>query len=210
MKRLKGVFGILMIAVALCGIFAWESFGRDRVLNEDVLVAIGQISEGEEISVEMLCVKSVNSENLIDGAFKEKDLKKVIGRTLRQDVAKNSQISEIFLHSDELLLRKKETIFPIKNQWIDSISSSLRRGDKISLYTKDANEKIGEFVVAFVKDAQDKEIKSDGKGAEKRILERINGEGIIRYIEIIATLSQYKEILEFVENGSKLLIIQEI
>ena len=207
MKKTKQIIGIILIVVAVAALVFWETEGRDRVMTFKVLVASEDIMEGELITRQMLGVVSSMPETLIEGAFAPDDISKIEGKEAAAPISRNQQISEALLRAPNEKSVDKRSPFLIKNEWIDSRSSSLRRGDTVEIYSRDGNHFIGDFEVVFVKDAGDKEITDD---APSDIRERTNGSGIIDHLEILTDMEEYQKLVLFLDStGEKLLIVQK-
>ena len=206
MKRTKQVIGILLIIFAVAALVYWETDGRDRVVTKKILVAAEDIIEGELITRKMLKTVNAMPDSVIPGAFTPEDGHMAEGKEAARTISKNQQISELLLR--EPLEKNVDLLSPflIKSDWIDSRSSSLRRGDIIAMYNRDGSYYLGDFEVVFVKDAGDKEITDAGQSG---IRERVAGSGVIDHLEILTRVEEYQEIVNYIEeSGEKLLIVQ--
>ena len=219
MKKTKQVIGILLIIVALTALVYWEKDGRDRIMTVKVLVAHEDIMKGDIIKKQMLGVVSTMPETVVAGALKPEEISKALGKEAVQPIAKNQQISGTLFREPEEKTTERLSPYLIKSEWIDSRSSSLRRGDVIDIYSRDGDSYFGEFEIVFVKDSNDKEILDvniDGTGTARQagqgseIRNRVSGSGVIDHIEILTELDEYRKIVQFIENKEdKLLIVQK-
>jgi len=219
MKRTKQIIGILLIVFSVAALVYWEADGRNRMMTEKVLIATENIAKGELITGQMLGPVSAMPQTLIDGAFKPEEAYKAVGKEASQDIAKNQQISGRLLLEPSVAIKNKLSPYLIKADWIDSRSSSLRKGDTIDIYSRDGGFYLGEFEVIFVKDVNDKEIVDiidDDTGFAKQgrqgggIGGRTHASGVIDHLEILTGLDEYKKILKFVDTaGEQLLIVQK-
>ena len=219
MKRTKQIIGAALIVFAIAAIVYWETAGRDQIMTEKVLVAGADIAKGEKITGQMLSTANAIPETVVAGALKPDEINKVEGKVAAQAVAKNQQISGSLLGDPGEEAASKLSPYLIKSEWIDSRSSSLRRGDTVEIYSRDGSIIIGAFEVVYVKDASDKEITdivSEDLGyvrqgrPERGIRDRAYGSGVVDHIEILAELDNYKRILKFIDTaGEKLLIVQK-
>lgn len=218
-KKTKQIMGVLLIFIAIAGLAYWEMVGRDKIMTEKVLVACVDILQGDILAEEMLSVASVIPESVISGAMKPEEIKKALGKKASQTIIKNQQISRYQLGDPVEREKDKRSPYLIKGDWIDSMSSSLRRGDKIEIYNRDGQVYLGDYEVLYVKDAQDKEITdiisedlsyvTQGR-RESGIRDRAYGNGVVDHIEILAELNHYQKILAFVDAmEEKLLIVQK-
>jgi hypothetical protein len=119
-------------------------------------------------------------------------------------------VSEYF-SEDTFYLRKGESPFVIKPEWISMRSSSLRRGDWVDLYEDREHTLIGTFRVAFVKDSNEVEVRNVGEGNNNSALDRTDASAIISHIEIISDLDGYEKVLAQVSGVSPagLIVVQK-
>ena len=195
MKKTKQIIGILLIVLAVSALTYWETDGRNRLLTEKVVVASESIMEGDIITKQMLRVAAALPETVIDGALRPDEIDKALGKEASQGLVKNQQIAATHIREQGEAKKEKLSPFLIKAEWIDSLSSSLRKGDVISIYNGDGSFYFGDFEAVYVKDANDREI-TDG--------------GVIDHLEILTVLAEYQKIRGRVDKaGEKLLIIQK-
>ncbi len=222
MTKLKNILGITLIILAVAGLVYWEMDGRERLLTDAVLVAKQDIPENTLITENMITRIGVTDDSKIKGALGPNALHNLMTKKTKQFIPQNAQLSENFFYADDFYLRPGESIFVIKPEWISMVSSSIRQGDKISLYSEDGMTKIGTFTTAFVKDAAVREVKNsvqeeNGLAATAKtsnkdnLLSRTDATSVVTHIEIIATLMDYKSILQQVSGASPklIMIIQE-
>lgn len=195
----------MLIVIAVGGIIFWETIGREVIIYEEVVVAAKDIYQGDIIKKEMLTTKAFQKGNTLKKSIKKESMQNIIGQKSIYNIPENAQITEDFFYCNDFYLKNNESIYVLKPEWIHSMSASIRRGDKVSLFTFDDLEKIGSFRVAFVKDSNDREVKTVESEGDT-LLERTDGTAMIQYIEIICNINQYKNILEKIEE-KKLLII---
>ena len=219
MKKAKQIIGILLIIFAVAALIYWEKDGRDRIMTIKVLAAGEDIMKGDIITKQMLSTVSSMPETAVAGAFRPDEINKALGKEALMPIAENQQITDALLRAPEEKAADDLSPFLIKSEWIDSRSSSLRRGDIIEIYSRDGSSGFGQFEVLFVKGNDDKEIIETGyedAAAGRRagqgigIRDRVHGSGIIDHIEILTGLDEYREILKFIDNTKdKLLIVQK-
>ena len=194
-KKTKQIIGILLIISAIAALVYWETGGRNRVMTVRVLAAGENIEQGAIMTKQMLFVVNAMPETVIEGALAPGDIHKIEGKEAALYIAKNQQISGLFLREPEKQKTKKQSPFLIKSEWIDSRSSSLRKGDIISMYSRDGSYYLGDFETACVKDAADKEIVENG---------------IVDHFEVLTDIGGYQNILHFIDtSGEKLLVVQK-
>jgi hypothetical protein len=205
-----------LIISAVAALVYWETDGRSRIVTKKVLVASQNIMEGEIITRQMLATVNAMPETVIAGAFTPDEVYKIEGKEASQNIAKSGQISGLSLREPSEAVKDKRSPYVIKPEWIDSRSSSLRRGDVIKIYNRDGSHYFGDFEVVFVKDIGDKEV-TDMVGEDGRygshvsdIRSRAHSSGIISHLEILTELGEYQKILQFIDNTEeKLLIVQK-
>lgn len=192
MKKRRIVIAIMFMAIGAAGLIFWEIIGRDYVMYDPVLVLSDDVVQGEILKEEKVRVKKVAKDNIIKGALKEKDKNKIIGKTSKQLLVKNSQMNIKYFSAEDGHIEKDESIYKIKGEWIGNCSASVRKGDRVDIYSDDGSH-LGLYRVAFVKDEQGREIESIKKQNEE-VLERTAATGVINSIEIIAKKENYEAI----------------
>ncbi len=214
MKRIKSVIGILLIILSVAGLFLWEWKGRNVILLEDVLVATKEIVKGTTVDGSMFTTKGVSKDNLLKSALTPEDVRMLDGKVTSQYIAENGQIIMDYFRDDEFCLKPEESVFVIKPDWVDMRSSSLRRGDAVDIYSTAEGNLIGSYLVAFVKDEAEREVRDASLESQdvtdKEILQRLDSTSSIDHIEIIATLGEYEEIVSYTNGAtsSALIIVQ--
>lgn len=223
MRKLKSIVGIVLIVLSVAGLVYWEMDGRERLLTDIVLVANQDIMGNVVMTESMISKIGVTHDTKIKGALGARALSALIDQRTKEFIPQNAQLSINYFYADEFYLKDEESIYVLKPDWISMISSSVRQGDKVGLYTEDGLSKIGAFRVAFVKDAAIREVKDavqgeNGLGAlaaqpgnEDKLLARTDATSVATHIEIIATLEDYQRILQHVsgESPKLIMIIQE-
>ncbi len=214
MKRFKSILGILLIILSIAGLLFWEWKGRDVIFMEEVLVAKEAIQKGTEVNSSMFITTGVPKENLLSGALIPDEINRIQGKVVSQFIAGNDQIIMDYFRTSEFYLAEDESIFVIEPEWVVMRSSSLRRGDVVDIYSNNGGGLIGTFMLAFVKDEVEREVKDVGDEThsyiEQDILKRTDSTSVIDHIEIITTLSEYEKLVSYVnaEIPSSLIIVQ--
>ncbi len=210
MRFVKPLIGVFLILVAAGGLIYWEIQGRQMIMQEQVAVAARPLMPGEKVSHEMISIVSVDHNSVMDGALNGNNIKSVQGKLVKQYIPKNAQVSAAYFTCENIDLPEGNSIFMLKPGWIDGRSSSLRKGDRIEIYDDFGEIYFGTFKVAFVKDDADMEVASTANDENSGfILERKDSTGSVSCIEIITTVQKYSEIVRFIEEtGKGLLIVQ--
>lgn len=210
MKGLRTWIGILLIVASVCGLLFWEMKGREILLMDQVFVAVERIPIGKEVKSKQFKLAFVLRENKVHGAFTSEEHRLLQGKVTAQIIEKNQQVTMNAFCKERIPIEEGKSIFVIKPEWIDSRSSSLRRGDLVDFYLTETGSFVGRFVVAFVKDEKEKEVKNEESVGKDYFLERTDATSKISHIEIIAALNEYETIRRMVETSSQggLLLVQ--
>ena len=212
-KWIKTLIGIILILSAVGGIIFWELQGRETLLMERVIVAKDEINIGTLIEENMLQVVSIPKDIIINNPIKIIDLKIIIGKISKQYIAKNSQLSLAFFQDVRFRIENDESVYVIKPEWIEMISSAVRSGDMVEIYSKDRKIKMGEYMVAFVKDTSFREVKSVSENKdENNILKRMDSNSFVSFIEIKTSFEQYGKIMDYINLSieNRLLIVLKV
>ncbi len=206
MKKLRPIIGVFMIVLAIGSICYWESYGRENFMMREVLSARTDIKKGDTISEEMLKTSRVHPENLIKGYFS--NMAGAVGKVANFDIPKNCQLANNMIGKKEDFVGGEKSIFVIPEEWIYMRSSSLRREDRIDIYSISQKDKIGTFKLAFVKDNMDREV-TDIAGNKDDILKRGEATGMINHLEIICDRATYEKMISISNISGKDLIIMQ-
>src|SRR5665647_1208573 len=208
--RWKTICGIIMILGSLLLLTFWEIKGREIILMTPVIAASHDIILGTTLTKEDFMEIRVSPENILVGALMSKDIESLTGLISNCEIYANQQLLPSYFKKENLKISKEQSIFVLPELWIYSRSSAIRAGDKIALYNLPNSEKIGVFIVAFVKDDNEQEVK-DLVENNIDILDRTQATSEISHIEIICTLAEYLSIYnKVVDSGyGNLLIIME-
>lgn len=205
LRKLKSILGIVLILVSIAGLLFWEMKGRETVMTDQVLVAGEDIRKGTMVSGSMFAVKGVPKSNLLKGALAPEDTAMILGKVASQFIAKNDQIIPEYFCDDEFYLERDESIFVIDPGWIAMRSSALRRGDVVDIYGSNGLGLIGTYLIAYVKDASEREVKNAGENTPENtgidILDRPDSTSVIDHIEIITTFMEYENIINCVTGA---------
>jgi hypothetical protein len=210
MEMKRALAGALVIIVGLTLLFYWESYGKEHVQYEQVICASAEIQKGQMITDELLTVKSLPKDSLISGAIKDKS--EVVGTVAAQYIPAQAQVSRKMTYTNDFYIDtdRGESIYKLPAEWIDSRSAAVRRGDTIEIYQADCKRKLGEYMVAYVRDAQEREVSSIEGQEYADMLNRTDATGVIDHIEIIATQEEYKVLYQEKSNTEqKFLIVQK-
>lgn len=210
MKQWKALIGIALMILAVAGMVFWEGWGRDALLLTDVVVAAKPIAAGEVLRLEDLEVLGVPEDCIVNGAIPAERLKELKGLYTVNSLAEKQQLCMKDLISEDQLVGEKETAFVIPGEWIEMRSSSLRRGDQVTLYRLMDFSSLGTYTVAFVKDDRDQEVFSLEGVDDRKLLERTDSNLQIHHIEVVAKLEEYQLIRQAALQDGGLLVVQEV
>lgn len=207
--RWKSWIGVLLIVLSVIGLVFWELQGRESFLMKPILVAAEELPAGTVVSAQSFTVVRVPENVILEGALSAEAAASLYGKSLREKVAKNQQISEHCFMEAGQVIKKEESIFVLPGEWLAMRSSSLRRGDWIRLYGASTLSEIGVYRIAFAKDQTEQEVVDAQGGLPVNILDRTTGTGQINGLEIIATLPEYGNIRAAAASEGGLLAVQE-
>lgn len=198
MRFIKPIIGLLLMAAAIGGLIFWETTGREEFMTLPVLVAAHDIRAGTIVTADVFDTVGFEESMLIEMPLRESDISSLVGKEAVCDIVKNSQITRSYFKEPGRVLEAGQSLYKIKEEWIDNRSSSLRKGDFVHIYSKDGSTYLGSYEVAFAKDAAEQEIIADEEEAYTAIesdpLKRTESTGYLDHIEIICTLEQYRNI----------------
>lgn len=206
----KAMAGVIVIIAGLSLLFFWEGYGKEHVQYEQVICASAEIQKGQTITDELLTKKTLPKDCLIPGAIK--DEAELVGTVAAQYIPARAQVSRKMTDTDDFYIDtdRGESIYKLSSEWIDSRSAAVRRGDTIEIYLADGKRKLGEYTVAYVKDAQEREVSSIAGQEYADMLNRTDATGVIDHIEIIATQEEYTTLYQVMNStGQHLLIVQK-
>ena len=210
-KNMRLVIGIVLIAVSVTLFMFWEVKGRDLVFREDLVVAKTEINSGDTFTRDNLAVVSIHDDDVIAGAVAGVDIEEFMGKTARQYIPQGAQLNTAFVaEKGELVIGGEESIFAIPGKIIDMVSSSLRRGDRVKVYGNSGKEELGEYVVAFVKDSSDREVKNLESLKNNEPVDREDSNYKIDSVEIICTTDDYAKIMDYVTVSEDGLTIVQV
>ncbi|NCB41087.1 MAG: hypothetical protein EOM59_00450 [Clostridia bacterium] len=203
----KTIVGIVLIAASLLILLFWELKGREILLLSPVLTAGVIIEAGTIVDENYFTQSKILPENVLSGAFSPQEIHQLNGLVANCKILANQQILPSYFQKESSLLKEGESLFVLPESWIYSMSSAIRAGDTIILYSIPENIILGQHIVAFVKDDKEQEVR-DVSGQEKDFLKRAEATSASSHLEIICTLEEYMEICHIItEFGLKNLLV---
>lgn len=208
--------GVLLALLSVAGLVFWETTGRNRLLMDRVVVASADIRAGTTLRADMLTTVLIPKDGVIEKGFPAGSEGEIVGKRTAWPVSARQQLSAEVFALEEDYLKKGESFFVIPLAWIAMRSSALRRGDTVEIASAlGEGRNFGRYKLAFVKDAEDLEVRDMPQGGEllpetPDRKARTDANAIIDHVEIIATKAAYEAIRAFAESAGlpSLLLIQ--
>ncbi|HEX2925672.1 MAG TPA: hypothetical protein VHP38_05370 [Ruminiclostridium sp.] len=222
-QKFKGIIGIAIMFIALAATYLWVTYGQTEVQAVSLLVAQKDIPKGTVINNASSYFKptKISLGSKVSGAIKPDQINLLNGRIAEQYIPANGQITQHTFSDNSLILKENEFVFKLPPSWVYSIPSSIRRGDKISIYeidsridnklstnediaallTKGRPESIFDTTVVYVKDSTNREV-TDTNGNE-----RLDGTSQVSAIEIICTRHDTQVLENSILSGKKLIVV---
>lgn len=221
-QKLKGIIGIFIMLLALVATYFWVTQGQVQLESVNLLVAQKDIPRGTVIDNANNYFKTerITLSAAVNGAIKPENINDLNGRIAEQFIPANGQVVLQTFSGNSLILKDNEFVFKLPPSWVYSIPSSIRRGDKISIYeidgkvdemlnsedliaklTKGKTESIFNTSVVYVKDNTNREV-TDTNGNE-----RLDGSSQVSAIEIICTRQDTQILESSILNGKKLIVV---
>lgn len=221
-ERLKGIAGIILILLAIGILFSWESFGREALTYDSVIVFKDDIQKGTIIQKDMLGIMKLQKDTLIDGTIQNPDL--IIGKRSNTFIPRALQLCNEFFSDPELVTGDGNNILSVPMDWIYSFPQTLRRGDLVHFYLLDkkligedeenkevfseeriklSNEKpLISAKIAYVKDSSNREVIDVTP-------DRLDGSAEVAQIEVVISEDKYKLLKTAASNGQIFVIMYE-
>lgn len=151
MDRGKRIIGVVVVIVSVFTLIAWEKWGKDRFLYDEILVLNKNVEKGTVITEEML------SEKRIGGTEKDclsaDDREYVIGREAAFFVHKGVPLFREYFQQSSLSADEErgQYLLSVPADWLTCMPASLGRGDKIFFFRG------GDFVTSAMVASVDEE-----------------------------------------------------
>lgn len=228
-KKIKGVFGILLVLASVGLMIFWETTGREEFLFDSAVVLARDISPGEVVTQDMFKLAFLEGTNIVDGNLE--DIDSVIGKVAKYYLPENTQVVANFFEENTLVRKEDEYNFMITNNWIFSMPFTVRRGDTVLFIPIDTNlfsrleseharvndteftwemflqlhplEPLMEKTVIYAKDSGGREVFTVDGSSEKRL----SSSSTVNNLQIYATLEEISLIEKYVNNNYTLLVI---
>ncbi len=207
LARLKPFIGILVMAVAVAGMYLWESRGREVLLTQKVLTVTDEVEAGEVLSEDMLSSKAYLRENVAEGALLAGEEDFAVGLKTKVNLHSGTQLNEAYLAVPGEPAKDMSS-FAISRSEISHLSPSLRAGDTVDLFTEDLGERLGRFKLSYVRDEKGQPVfEADGTDGSD-FFSRGESTGEIETIEIMSSLEEYKAIRAYLSSHAGIVVVQ--
>ncbi|HPF18480.1 MAG: hypothetical protein PHG30_07370 [Eubacteriales bacterium] len=194
MKR-KTVLGLFLMIFSLGVMVFWEVRGRDALLLTPVLAASRDIAAGESVLAQDLTTIHVLPENRMTGALMPESSTQVVGCIAVIPLCANQQLSSGCFRSERNTVKHNQSIFPICEQWIGAMSSVVRPGDAVRLFSVSTEQDMGIHRVAYVIDRGGRSLPVFDSGSVD-LLERHEDADPAASLEIVCTAEEYMKIYQ--------------
>lgn len=194
----KKIIGIAIVAVALVAMGVWEFWGRAAVTTEEILVLREPLAANVVLKKEDFKLKKVEAPS--KNALRAADINGIIGLRTAQYVAEDTELRrEYFAQSDYIIGEDTgKALMSLSTDWLISYPKTMARGDRLTLY--DGKTKVGDVVVAHVRDSGNNEVVFGGRDRE-------SATGVIINIDVISDVATLLGIAELAKAGSKFALI---
>lgn len=198
MSKNKRIIGLVLIVVSVCAMIAWEKWGRQTLMYDEILVINEDTEKGQIITEQML--GTIRVENPIKGSLRAEDYTNILGTETVQFIKRGTPIFDRYFEDPALVAGEdsNEYIMAIPNSWLESYPQTLRRGDKAYFYARGSF--ITSAVVAFAKDGTNQEVVSKDD-------DRLAASSTVSLIEVVISDVQAKQLADIAEAGTKLVIL---
>lgn len=151
MSREKKIIGVLVIFISFFALVAWEKWGKDRFLHEEILVLNDNVERGTVITESMLSEKRIDTQEKDRLAVEDRDY--VIGREAAFFVHKNTPLFREYFRQPSLSAdeEKGRYLLIVPADWLTSPIQTVARGDKIFFFRG------GEFLTSAMVASVDEE-----------------------------------------------------
>lgn len=128
----KTLIGVLLILVAVAGIYYWETIGQRELNYTNTLVMAQDVKAGTEVTADMLGYASISRDSIIGAAITNPD--DVLGKVTTGYVPKGAQLVSGYFTEKSSYVADDQYIFSIPSDWVYWYPSTLRKGDTVYLY----------------------------------------------------------------------------
>ncbi len=188
----------MIIVISLVAMGAWEFWGREALSYEEILVLKEPLEANTVLKEDHFALKRTESPSKDALSLKDKDY--LIGMETSQFVAENTELRKEYFVETQYHVGGDtgKGMMAVSMDWLLSYPQTLMRGDEIGIY--DGSTKIGECVVAHVRDSSNNEVVfSQG--------DRFTSSGTAIYIEVIGQISTLINISSEAAKGKRFSLV---
>ena len=199
--RWKSVLGVGLMAASLALLIFWETEGRRTFTLSPVLVAARDMEAGTLIGSEDLQVVRLPAEHLLEGSQGPDQVQVFLGRRTRQPLRRQQQLTDLSLQAEGGDTESICSVFPLKESWIGYMSSVIRPGDQVTLYSLALEASLGSYKVAYAVDGAGKFL-LDVRGGRDNLMDRPALSAAAAGLEIICRPEDYLDLLALLAECS--------
>lgn len=135
MDRGKRIAGVLLIIVSVAALIAWEKWGKEQFLYEEVLVCRENVSRGTVMREELF--ETIKMDLNEKGWIRPKDKKSLLGKETASFIHKGMPLFPEYFDQAGLSADGKEGkyVLSIPEHWLDSAPASLKRGNRAYFFS---------------------------------------------------------------------------
>ena len=190
--------GIVIIVGTLICISAWEFWGREAISLDKVLVLKKDTPENTVVHRDDMTVAKI--ENADSDALRPDDIDSIIGMRTSQYVAGETELRKEYFAQSLFYLGEDtdKAVMALPADWLLSYPQTIRRGDRISLYS--GHVRLIEAVVIHAKDSGGQEVLSPDS-------DRLSSSETVHTIEIIADMAGLTDLAVLAGEGEKFTLL---
>lgn len=221
--KIKGILGVVIIILAIAGIFLWETYGREALTYTEVVVFRQDVQANQTVSLGLLATMKMPSSQLISDVVLHPE--EILGKETACYIPKGLQLSKKFFQDEEMATGNGRYVFAVPTEWLYFYPQTLRRGDRVYFYAVPASD--GEYIktvnltatagsiipdniddailstrVAYVKDSANREVVDVTP-------DRLDGSAAVSKIEVYINDEQYQLLKSSYEAGYQFIILYE-
>lgn len=175
----KRILGVILICLSIGALFAWEKWGRNKFIYDDIAVLSHSVNRGTVITEEML--ETAKIEQYRKGMVKPQDMSWLVGKEAGQYVRADMPLFKEYFDEEGLAADQSQDrhMLNVPENWIDSCPESLERGREACFY-------------------------SGGRLITRASVAAVNSES--KSFEVVASEAQVKVISRIAASGNKFVI----
>lgn len=194
----KKTAGFIVIAVALLSLAMWEFWGRENFSYKEIAVLADSLPANTLIKQADIKIKKVD--NPPANALLAGDTDLIVGMETAQFVAEDMPLCFEYFRQSQYAVGEEsgKAVLCVPSDWLLSLPQTVRRGDEVIFYN--GNIKLTKAVVAYVKDASNKEVVSVKE-------DRTTASSVVHQIEIIGEEKDLTELSKLAGEGKRFTLV---